>query len=197
MKEHEMNKFFRATILLSSAVFVVGCANPLHQATSIRYGDQCNEAQKTGRLDVAEQACYRALVNVDWGHLGDDQKSMRMYNLARVKRALGKFDEAEKLYIDSLGIEEKQPRPSSEKIGRRLAELAMVYGQKDEFQNGLPYVERLYQLADMYQGYEKKSVALVFYAYSQELQKKQTTELSKKLAAKAHEMGFDPKEFGK
>ena len=192
-----MKKSLKAVLLVVLVGLVAGCANPLNQATSIRYGDQCSEAEMAGRLDIAEQACNRALVNMDWGHLGDQQRSMRMYNLAKVKRALGKFDEAEKLYKDSLDIEEKQPQPSNDKIGRRLAELAMVYGQKEQYQSGLPYVERLYSLADIYQDNEKKSVALVFYAYSQELQKKQPTELSEKLAAKAREMGFDPKEFGK
>ncbi len=164
---------------------------------SIRYGDRYNEAQRAGRLDIAEQACYRALVNVDWGHLGDEQKSMRMYNLATVKRQLGKYDEAEKLYKDSLAIEEKQAQPSNERIGRRLAEIAMVYGERGQFQAGLPYVERLFALGDIYQGNEKRSVAVVFYAYSEELQKKQSNELGKKLATKAREMGFDPKEFGR
>ena len=192
-----MKKSLKAVLLVVLVGLVAGCANPLNQATSVRYADQCTEAERAGRLDVAEQACYRALVNVDWGHLGDEQKSMRMYNLARIKRALGKFDEAEKLYKDSLNIEEKQPQPSKQKIGRRLAELAMVFGQKEQYQAGIPYVEKLYPMADIYEGNEKKSVALVFYAYSQELQKKQPTELSEKLAAKAREMGFDPKEIGR
>jgi len=49
-----------------------GCANPFNQATSIRYLEQCYEADKNGHLDIAEQACYRALVQVDWGNLGDE-----------------------------------------------------------------------------------------------------------------------------
>ena len=191
-----MNSYSIIAVFLL-ANLMVGCAQPLHQATSIRYGDQCSEAEAAGRLDVAEQACYRALVNVDWGHLGDEQRSMRMYNLARVKRRLGKYDEAEKLYKESLDIEEKLPQPSNEKIGRRLAELAITYGAQEQYQIGLPYVERLYSLADIYQGNEKNSVAGVFYAYSEELAKEQQSELSAKLAAKSREMGFDPKEFGR
>lgn len=192
-----MAKFFHVALLAVLIGVAAGCANPLNQATAIRYGDQCGEALDAGRPDIAEEPCRRALVNVYLGNLGDEEKSMRMYNLARVKRALGKHNEAEKLYKDSLAIEEKQAQPSNEKIGRRLAELAMVYGQAERYQTGLPYVERLYSLADIYQGNERKSVAAVFYAYSAELEKKEPSELSKKLATKAKEMGFDPKEFGR
>jgi hypothetical protein len=173
------------------------CANPLNQATSNRYGDACADAERNNRLDVAEQACYRALVNVDLGHLGDFQRSQRMYNLARVKRKLYKFDEAEQLYKDSLAIEEKLPKQSNENIGRRLAELAILYEQKREIYKGVPYVHRLYPLADTYEGGEKKAVATIFYVYSLELQKQQTTDDAQKLATKAISMGFDPKELNR
>ncbi len=182
--------------LLFVPTLMSGCANPLNQVTSIRYGDQCAEAERAGRLDIAEEACYRALVNVHIGNLGDEQKSIRLYDLGRIKRQLGKFDEAESLFKESLAIEDKQANPSHEKIGRRLAELAAVYGQKEQYQAGTPYVERLYSLPHSYEGNEKISVAIVFWAYAQELQK-QPSDLGKKLERRALEMGFDPKTFGK
>lgn len=184
----------RATIIICLAGFAAGCANPLNQATSNRYSATCHEAENGGRLDVAEEACYRALVNVDWGHLGEDQKSQKMYNLARIKRKVGKFEEAETLLKDSLQIEEKQPNPSDKKIGRRLAELAMVYGQKGQYQIGLPYVEKLYSFADHYKGEEKRTVSIIFYEYARKLERAEHTEISTKLARKASEMGFNPNE---
>ena len=45
------------------AVFVSGCANPLNQATSNRYAKECLDAEINDKLGVAEQTCYRALVN--------------------------------------------------------------------------------------------------------------------------------------
>jgi len=192
-----MNRSLKIALLLIVAGLMAGCANPLNQVTSIRYGDQCGEAERAGRLDIAEQACYRALVNVDIGNLGAEQKSIRMYDLGRIKRQLKKFDEAEYLFKESLAIEDKQANPSYEKIGRRLAELAAVYGQKEQYQAGLPYVERLYSLPHTYEGNEKLSVAIVFWGYSQELQRQQASELGKKLASRALEMGFDPKKFEK
>jgi hypothetical protein len=117
-----------------------------------------------------------------------------MYNLARIKRKLYKFDEAERLYKDSLIIEEKQTLQSSEKIGRRLAELAILYQQRGNMNNGVPYVQRLYPLADIFTGSEKKTVAAIFYFYSLELEKEAADE-SQKLAAKSAAMGFDPREL--
>lgn len=56
--------------LIAFVLMVSGCANPLNQVTSDRYAEQCSEAERAGQLAVAEEACYRALVNVDWGNLG-------------------------------------------------------------------------------------------------------------------------------
>jgi len=176
---------------------LAGCANPLNQVTAERYSQQCIEAEGAGQLSVAEQACYRALVNVDIGKLGDHQNSMAMYNLARVKRKVGKLDEAESLLKESIAIEEKQTPVSNEKLGRRFAEIAMAYGQQKQTAQGLPYVERLYPMADSYEGKEKVVVATIFYVYSQELPQGSSKETRAKLAKKAIEMGFDPATYDK
>lgn len=185
-------RLLRSTFLIAFVALITsGCANPLNQATSNRYSNTCVQAEQSGRLDVAEEACYRALVNVDWGNLGESQKSQKMYNFARIKRKLHKFDEAEKLLKESIEIEEKQPQQSREKIGRRLAELAMTYGQKKQYQTGLPYVKQLYAIADSFQGDEKKTVSIIFYAYSQKSGGAVSAELSEKYSMKAIEMGFN------
>lgn len=187
----------RIAVVVSLGTLAAGCANPLNQVTSDRYSQTCAEAERNGNLTVAEEACYRALVNVGWGNLGDIQKSQKMYNLARIKRHLRKFDEAEKLYKESIAIEEKRTPVSNERIGRRSAELAIVYGEQNRFSEGLPYVERLFPLADTYQGNEKRTVATIFYVYSQGLPKQTAGDVASKLASKAVEMGFDPKTYKK
>lgn len=176
-------------------MLVTACANPLNQATSDRYSQSCVESERNNQLDIAEDACYRALVNVGWGNLGEVQKSQKMYNLARIKRRIGKFDEAERLFKESLAIEEKQTPVSQERIGRRSAELAIIYGEQKRFEEGLPFVERLVPLADSYQGDEKRAVATIFYIYSQELPQLTSNDVTSKLATKAVEMGYDPKSY--
>jgi tetratricopeptide (TPR) repeat protein len=117
---------------------------------------------------MAEEACYRALVNVVWGNLGPELKSQRLYNLGRIKRQLGKFEEAEKLFQDSLALEDNISEPSSPKIGRRNVELAVSLAGQNKWNEGAKYLdlgipsipgfsetERLY-LADVLVEFSKK-----------------------------------------
>lgn len=189
--------FYRA-VTFGGFLILSGCANPLNQATAERYSETCFEAERNGRLEVAEEACRRALINVDIGHLGELQKSQKMYNYARVKRRLGKYQEAEGLFKQSLEIEEKQTPPSNERIGRRLAELAIVVAELKKFDDGLPYVEKLLPLADQYTGDERKTVATIFGVYAEQLKKSNSKNpVVAKIAKKATDMGFDPKELSK
>lgn len=169
---------------------IISCANPLNQETSNRYADTCSQAEQNNQLELAEQSCYRALVNVDWGNLGESQKSIRLYNLGRIKRKLGKFDEAESLFKDSLEIEEKQTDPSKVKIGRRIAELALLHGEQGEIEVGLPYVERLLSISDLFVGVEQSPIATIFYGYSLELEKMGNIELAEKLSQEASALGY-------
>ena len=148
------------------SIVMGGCANPLNRATSDRYTRMCSEAFQNQLLDVAENACYRALVNVDIGNLGPELKSQRLLNLALVKRALGKFDEAEALLQESLRIEETLTGPSSEKVGRRLAELAVVKYQKAQYIEGIPFIERLEPIANKFTGEERLFVATLLRCYA-------------------------------
>jgi tetratricopeptide (TPR) repeat protein len=187
----------RLVISITLTFFFTACANPLNQVTSDRYADTCAQAEQNGRLDVAEEACRRALINVDIGNLGEIQKSQKLYNLARIKRQLKKFEEAEAFLKTSLEIEEKQNPPTTERVGRRLAEISMVYGEQLRFEEGLPYVEKLLPLADSYTGNERQTVAVIFGVYSEELKKSKQTDAARRLAKKAADMGFDPKQLKK
>jgi len=160
------------------ALFVASCANPLNQATSDRYGDECSQAESSRRLDIAEQACYRALVNVDSGNLELDQKSQRLYNLARIKRQLAKFAEAEDLLKQSLVIEEKMSPPSNERIGRRLVELSVNLAAQDKWKEGVQYLDRVLPIAQQYSGQERTFLSLVFSNYGKEFRKNNLAELA-------------------
>jgi hypothetical protein len=111
-----------------------------------------------------------------------------MYNLGRIKRQLGKVVEAAELFQGSLALEEKQPRPSQERIGRRVASLALLFLDLKQVPEGLPYAERLLPLADFYQGSEKQTVATLFHLYAQELQKNGQSEVAARFVKKAEEL---------
>lgn len=86
-----------APFALLALALLSACANPINRVTSDNYAETCSIAEDNGKLDVAEQACYRALVNVDLGNLGPELKSQRLYNLGRIKQRLSKYSEAELL----------------------------------------------------------------------------------------------------
>lgn len=180
-------------LLVTPILLLLGaCANPLNRVTSDNYADACGDAERNGRLDIAEQACYRALVNVDIGKLGPELKSQRLYNLARIKRRVGKFEEADFLLKQSIEIEERLSGSSGIKVGRRLAELAMSYGEQNKVVEGVPIVQRLSPIADLYTDTEKKAVGAIFYVYSEELRKLNQNDLARQFADRATSLDFKP-----
>lgn len=172
-------------ILLMAALLVGGCANPINRATSDNYRETCAVAESNGRLDVAEEACYRALVNVDWGKLGPELKSQALYNLARIKRRLSRFGEAEQLLKESLAIEEKLPAPSEQKIGRRLVELSVSLAGQDKWSEGARFLERALPLTDTFSARERAYAGEVFAQYGKRLTGTADSALAARFEAKA------------
>lgn len=160
-------------IVVIGLLLLSACANPLNRATSDRYADTCATAETNGRLDVAEQACYRALVNVDWGNLGPELKSQRLYNLGRIKRKLSKFGEAEDLFKQSLAIEEKLSSPTDPKIGRRLIELSATLAGQGKWDEGAQYLEKAAPISAQYTGNERSFAALAFSEFAKQLRASQ------------------------
>jgi tetratricopeptide (TPR) repeat protein len=182
-------------LLLGACFLAAGCSNPLNRVTSDRYAATCVDAEDAGDLATAEQACYRAAVNVDWGNLGPELKSERLYNLARIKRKVGKLDEAEALFRQSLELEEQLSGPTSEKSGRRAAELARAYYVKEQYEQGLPLVERLLPIAEGFSGGERKFVAALFHLYAAELRAMGRNEQAAVFEARRTTHGFSAEDF--
>jgi len=162
-----------------------GCANPLNRVTSDNYADTCAAAERNGRLDVAEQACYRALVNVDMGNLGPELKSQRLYNLARIKRQLSKFAVAEDLLKQSLPIEEQLSGSMSHQIGRRLVELATNMAGQNRWNEGAPYLIRALPIADQFSPQEKSFMRAVLLKYGSELRNSGNVDIAAQFEARA------------
>lgn len=182
-------------IALILAGLVSGCANPLNRATSDRYMETCSKAESRGDLAVAEEACYRAAVNVDWGNLGPELRSERLYNLGRVKRKVGKFNEAEQVLKESLAVEKELSGPSSTKTGRRLAELSATYYQSNKITEGVAVVEKLKPIANQYTGNERKFMAALFFEYGKKMAEKGDLELSKSFESEGSKLGYSASDF--
>ncbi|MFA6061082.1 MAG: tetratricopeptide repeat protein [Gallionella sp.] len=177
----------RAVLLSLFIMLVAGCYNPLNRVTADRYGQTCREAEASERLDVAEEACRRALINVRIGHLGSEAESEELYNFSRIKLQLGKQAEAEELLKESLKIQEELSPQNQAKIGRRLTNLAIVFGNLGRFKDAWPYLERLLAISDQYTGQERIVVKTLFEKYAGEYEKlglqSQAAQLSEKAKA--------------
>ncbi|GFE62886.1 tetratricopeptide repeat protein [Geobacter sp. AOG2] len=177
-----------ALIILLFTLLIAGCANPINRATSDNYAEICHIAMSEGQLDDAEQACYRALVNVDWGDLGQELKSQRLYNLALIKRRLAKFQEAEDLLNQSLTIEERFSQPSSLRIGRREVELSVNLAAQGKWTDGSRLLERVLPIAKQFEGQDRTWTSEVLRQYADQLRKTNQHDLASTFEKKASEL---------
>lgn len=170
-------------------VLLAGClGNPINKVTSDNYTKTCSVAEKRGDLEVAEEACYRALVNTNWGNLGEELKSEKLYNLALIKRRLGKFSEAESLLKESLRIEESISSVINIKTGRRLVELSVNLAAQNKWEEGSVLLEKVMPISSQYSGREKDFIILVLNKYGQQFNKMGDTEKADMYISKANEI---------
>jgi hypothetical protein len=126
-------------------------------------------AERNGNLEVAEEACSRALANVKWGNLGALEESQKRYHLSKIKRALGKFSEAEVLLKQSIVLEEGLDPKSELRIGRRSVELAVALAGQGKWTEGIAHLSRAYAARNEYSASEKSYTVLVLRKYAEEL----------------------------
>ncbi|MBC7489022.1 MAG: hypothetical protein H7240_02440 [Glaciimonas sp.] len=199
---HVKRYTFKETALSTQKIFVglaftalAGCANPINRVTMENYAEACGNAERSGRMEVAVEACYRAWINTRIGSLGTELESIALYNLGRVQKKALKLTAAEESLKRSLELEEILSGKESAKTGRRLAELAAVFIVQQRPTEGLPLVERLAAIAPHYQGAEKKYAASLLLGYSDELRKIGNLEKAASLEASFQQLGFTRREF--
>ncbi|MGQ0698527.1 MAG: tetratricopeptide repeat protein [Panacagrimonas sp.] len=175
----------RHTLIAVVVAALAGCANPLNRVTSDRYSDDCASAEASNDLPSAEILCGHALANVDMGKLGPDVRAQKQYNLGRIKRRLSKFAEAEQIQRDSLSIQETLSGPTSPEVGRRLAELSIDLAGQNKWREGIPVVDRLLTLADLFSGVERATVKEILSMYATQAASMGLSEASNRFKAKA------------
>jgi hypothetical protein len=178
----------KVLIIFFFSFLIVGCANPINRVTSDNYAKTCEEAMNKGQLDVAEQACYRSLVNVDVGNLEPELKSQKLYNLALVKRGLAKFSEAEELLRQSLAIEEKFSPPSMLRIGRRQVELSVNLAAQEKWTDGSQLIERVLLIAEQFKDQDRIWVCEVLRRYAEHLRNTNQPVLASRFEKQAVEL---------
>lgn len=100
------------------------------------------QAEGAGDYALAERNYYRALVNSRIGRSPDEGVSAAMYNLGRMKGHLCKYNDAEKLLLESLALQEKATGPEDEMTVKRVFELARFYSDHKQYSSSLPYYQR-------------------------------------------------------
>lgn len=182
---------FSALVLLAT---LIGCTNPLNHITSDRYSQSCSEAESAGNMQLAAEACYRAYINVEWGNLGPEVKSEKLYNFGRVLRKAGRYDNAKEALTRSLTEEKLLSGKHSKKSGRRMAELSATYLELNQFENGVPYLDALLPIAGQYTKNEKHFIAALLYFYSNNLQNSNKVK-ARSYQEKMVELGYSPTDF--
>ncbi len=147
-----MTRILLAIVTLS--ILLAGCGNPINRKTAENYHQWGLEAEWAGNYELAERNYSRALINAQLGHSPDAGIAMASYNLGRVKGYLCKDQEAEKLLLDSLALEEKVTGPESTIITKRLFELARFYYDHAQYEKSEPYYARAISMVKKY-GVEK------------------------------------------
>ncbi len=97
-------------------------------------------------------------------------KSQRLYNLGRIKRQLGKFEEAEKLFRNSLSVEANLSDPSNLRIGRRNVELAVSLAGQNKWNEGVKYLDLAIPSIPGFSETERLYVIEVLVEFSKELE---------------------------
>lgn len=177
------NLSFARQCLVLATVLLASCANPVNQHTSQNYADTCAEAERNGRLDVAEEACTRALRNVEMGNLGDALKSTRMYDLARIKRLMGKFEEAADLQRESIRIAESGNAFDDTAFARRYTELAVSLAALGQWREGADWLVKVVPVASQFSGGEAAFLREVFARYAVEMRRTGARDIAERFAA--------------
>ncbi|MDO8925672.1 MAG: hypothetical protein Q7U94_02030 [Sideroxyarcus sp.] len=120
---------------------ISGCANPINERTAYNYYNMALRAEAIRDYASAEQNYDKALFNARIAH-SNATTSASMYGLGRMKGYLCKYDDAEKLLLSSLTLEEKITGPESSITTMRLFELARFNFDRGQYGAALPYFSR-------------------------------------------------------
>ena len=159
-----MKKVNRVFIIAVALLCLAGCAADIQRAYWTTGTAAAGEEEKKGNIEQAEKEYRRALQRAK-NHLGQKEISDSLYNLGSFYRTQKRLSYAIEYLKESLSLEETLSGPSSERTGRRIAELAAAYYMDDNFIDGPPLANRLQGLVDHFMGNELFVVNKILEAY--------------------------------
>jgi tetratricopeptide (TPR) repeat protein len=132
----------RGIILVFLIPCLTGCLWNIYRVKAQQYYDAGVQAEKAGDLEWAKENYLRALENAKRGHSPKSGISTATYDLGRVTGYLCEYDQAEKLLLQSLRMQEELTGPDSAAVTTRLFELARFYHDRGRYSESIPYYAR-------------------------------------------------------
>ena len=174
-------------LICAVILFVSACANPINRVTYQDYKKQGTLAEAKGDWATAEQAYYRAAENVRLGNLEPAIQSNSLFDLGRVKRKVGKFDESETVLKQALALDEKLYGSDAFLTSITISELCATYLEAKKLSEGIPFMVRLEPLlpqhSTKYSAQGRHFFKLLYEKYSDALANQPEAERFRKVAA--------------
>lgn len=132
-------------VLLGLALILVmlvsACASPINRRNAMRYYEAGTAAEREGDLDAAREAYRRAMINIDLADGTAREKAYTRYELGRVTGYLCQHAEAERLLLESLQWQDRDPEVRAQLRLPTIFELARLYFDTGRLAEALPYYE--------------------------------------------------------
>lgn len=173
-------------IVVLSLLVSSSCAT--QSQLSATYARKCEDAERKGVINLAEMACERAWLGVDSKSLDPKTQSERLYNLARIKRQLKSYVEADKFIRQALTIEETVSGPDSTAYGLRLVELSLCLAGQGNLNEGSSTLEPVLKIVDQFSENDRVSTANIFKHYASRLRNTNQKQLASRFELKATEL---------
>jgi tetratricopeptide (TPR) repeat protein len=173
----------KVLIVIVLAGLVSACDNTNNQLDA--EARICQRALEIGELELAEEACQRALGDAGDNALAPEVRSARLYKLASIKRQLTKYAEAAELLSQSLAIEQTLSGSDSPQVASRRLEMSLILAGQGQWQEGAQLLEKIVPIAGQLNEKEQASLANILRHYTAQLQKRQQTEQALRLQAAA------------
>jgi tetratricopeptide (TPR) repeat protein len=134
-------RIFVLTAALFSSLAIA--ANPINRETFARYYKQAEAALAAGDLQTAEIAYSRALLNARLaGDMPPAAEAGLAQKLARVQGNLCKHDEAERMFLEAIGVAERAFGVDSLRIFPLRVELAQLTYDIGAYPKAVAYFDR-------------------------------------------------------
>lgn len=159
-----MKSIYHLAMFTISIFLFTGCASDIQRTYWNANSGVASAEAKKGNYEKAETE-YRLALQRAKNHLGQKEVSDSLYNLGSFYRRQERLPYAIEFLKQSMLLEESISGPSSERTGRRMAELAAAYLMEDNFVDGRPLSKRLQGLSGKFTGAELVFINKVLEAY--------------------------------